>query len=198
MAHDGLWKQLQELDPVETAVRAKCRYLRKEACFALTMLNTEYSIDLAAGRIRPAGSPNPASFLEQLCLLAYLINARDIPLAHKLVKAESLPGGQFFFRGPHSLPTAALGAAFGANPKLLFEAAEPLNPKPREFGDASVELLVLPRIPTTIVIWAGDDEFEARSSMLFDKTAAEHLPLDALWTAANLTAKALIPEKRSK
>ena len=44
----------------------------------------------------------------------------------------------------------------------------------------------------TFVIWAGDEEFAARASILFDRTAGEQLPLDALWTAVNLAVKTLI------
>jgi hypothetical protein len=31
-----------------------------------------------------------------------------------------------------------------------------------------------------MVIWRGCDEFPARTSILFDQTAAAHMPLDAL------------------
>ena len=85
-----------------------------------------------------------------------------------------------------------LGEAFGDNPGGLLEASKLFCASKRDFGDSSIELLALPRIPITIVLWAGNDEFPARASMLFDKTAAEHLPLDALWTLANVSAKALI------
>jgi hypothetical protein len=47
-------------------------------------------------------------------------------------------------------------------------------------------------LPITFVIWGSDEEFDARASILFDKTAPSQLPLDALLAAVNLTAKALI------
>jgi hypothetical protein len=61
-----------------------------------------------------------------------------------------------------------------------------------EFGDASIKLFILPRLPFTIVIWENDDEFPARASLLFDQTASVHLPLDALLAAVNLTIEAII------
>jgi hypothetical protein len=60
-----------------------------------------------------------------------------------------------------------------------------------EFGDASIRLSVLPRVPLTMVIWGRCEEFDARASILFDKSAANQLPLDALLAAVNLTVKAL-------
>ena len=42
------------------------------------------------------------------------------------------------------------------------------------------------------MIWQGDEEFDARASVLFDQTAASHVLLDALLAAVNLTISSLI------
>jgi hypothetical protein len=216
MAHEGLWQQLDKLDPQKTAQRAKCQYLTDPPRYVITLLNTEYVVDLydkqifstpleipeakrkqkaknsLTGSTQSSPPPTPAEFLEQLCILAYLINAQDLPLANKFIKAENLPSGQFFFRGLHSLPTGKLEEAFGKSPESLYEVSERFGAKRCEFGDASVELYVLPRIPLTIVIWRGDEEFDARASILFDQTAGTHLPLDALGALVNLAVEALV------
>jgi hypothetical protein len=195
MAHEGLWKQLLRLNRRETAQRAKCQYRSSPQRYIITLLNTEYVVNLSDKHIfsvPPSSPPVPAKFLEQLCLLAYLINAQDLPPANKLVRPETLPGGQFFFRGLHSLPTEKLGKAFGNHPEYLHRIAERFDAKRCEFGDASIELYVLPRIPLTIVIWRRCNEFDARASILFDQTATEQLPLDALLVAVNLAVDAVI------
>ena len=194
MAHEGLWEQLEKLDGVKTAQRAMCEYLGDPARFVVNLLNTVYVVSLSDRNIFPAhtGSPQePAKFLEQLCLLAYLINAQDLPPANKLVGAQALPGGQFFFRGLHSLPTEKLENAFGAHPETLLRISEQFEAGKCEFGDASVRLFVLPRLPLTIVIWGSCEQFDARASILFDRTAASQLPLDALLAAVNLAVDAL-------
>ena len=195
MAHEGLWQQLMELARQETADRAMCQYLDDPERFVITMLNTEYSVNLAAREIFPVGAGSgsaPAEFLEQPFILAYLINAKDLPLAQKHVKGETLPGGQFFFRGVHCLPTKEVEEAFGECPEKLCEAGEQLGGRRCQFGDASIELNILPRLPVTIIVWAGDDEFDARASILFDQTAGEHLALDALLAAVNLAVRGII------
>ncbi|MHC4569356.1 MAG: DUF3786 domain-containing protein, partial [Planctomycetota bacterium] len=111
MAHEGLWEQLEGLDCTETARRAGCQFLSDPQRYVVTFLNAEYTVNVADKSIfaAPADLPErPAEFLEQLCILAYLINARDLPLAGKLVNGLALPGGQFFFRGVHCLPTEKL------------------------------------------------------------------------------------------
>jgi len=195
MAHEGLWQQLEKLEPQQTVRRAKCQYLADPPRYVITLLNTEYVVDLSDKQIFPSRSSppqTPAEFLEQLCLLAYLINAQDLPLANKFVGPEHLPSGQFFFRGLHSLPTEKLEEVFGKSPESLYEVSERFDAKRCEFGDASIELYVLPRIPLKIVIWRGDDEFDARASILFDQTAGTHMPLDALGALANLAVEALV------
>lgn len=193
MAHEGLWEQLEKLDGQQTARRAKCQYDTKLQRYTITMLNTEYIVDLLDKQIFSVrNSSEPAGFLEQLCLLAYLINAKDLTLADKLVRAEALPGGQFFFRGIHCLPTEQLEKAFGQCPERLYQVSQQLDVKQCEFGDASIELYVLPRLPLTIVIWRRDKEFDARASILFDQIAGDHLPLDALLAAVNLAVEALV------
>lgn len=195
MAHERLWERLLGLERKETAQRAKCQYMSNSERYVVSLLNTEYIVNLSDREIysiQQGTSPITASFLQQLCILAYLINAQNLPLADKIVKAETLPGGQFFFRGLHSLPTAKLEKAFGDCPDVLHRRAGQFGAKRCEFGDASIQLYVLPRVPLTIVIWAKDEQFQARASILFDRTAASHLPLDALGAAVNLTIEALI------
>lgn len=194
MAHEGLWKKLEKLDGTKTAQRATCQYLNNPERYVVTLLNTKYVVNLSERNIysvRPDLPMESAKFLEQLCLLAYLKNAQDLPLANKLVGAQALPGGQFFFRGLHSLPTDKLEQAFGSRPEVLHHISEQFGAKRCEFGDASIQLQVLPRLPLTIVIWGRCEEFDARASILFDQTAAGQLPLDALLAAVNLTVEAL-------
>jgi len=195
MAHKELWEQLDKLDRQKTAKRAKCQYQSSPERYVIALLNTKYAVNLSDKEIffEQAGSPpEPAEFLEQLCVLSYLINAQDLPLANKLARPETLPGGQFFFRGLHKLPTEKLESTFGERPERLYQIAEQFDAKRCEFGDASIELYVLPRVPLTIVVWRSDEEFGARASILFDQTAGTHLPLDALGAAVNLTVNALV------
>ena len=195
MSNEGLWEQLQKLDHAKTAQRAKCDYINDKQYHIIKLLNIEYIVDLIDNKIYSNNEdslPNPATFLEELCLLAYLINAKEIPLANKLVRAEALPGGQFFFKGIHRLPTEKLEKAFGTHPQLLLDVSEQFNAQKCEFGDGSTSLYILPRLPLTIVIWRGDEEFGARASILFDQTAASQMPLDALLVSVNLAVDSLI------
>ena len=194
MAHEGLWRLLVVGDGPATARRAKCGYEGEgeDGRYIISFLNRDYQVEPEQRKILLFGMDQEAGFLEQLCILAYLIGAKDKFLAGNLVKAQSLAGGDFFFRGIHDVPTDKLAEAFEKDPEKLYDVIEQFNGQKRYYGDASLELLMLPRIPLTVVIWGEDDEFAARSSILFDAGAAEQIALDALGTAVNLTVKAII------
>ena len=192
MANEGLWQQLLELNREKTAQRAKCRYLPNPQRYIITLLNSEYIVNLSEKQVLLAEGSSAVGFSEELCILAYLINSQDLSVADKLTTAQGLPGGQFFFRGLHKLATEKLEEVFGQSPERLYDVMDEFDAKQCKFGDACIELYVLPRIPLTIVIWQGDEEFSARASILFDETTAAQLPLDALWAAANLAIKALV------
>lgn len=195
MAHEGLWQQLAPLDGAATARRAGCHYDAPTAAYIVPLLGTEYAVDPSRQRIEPldAGGPGRSSaYLRDLCLLAYLIHAREVEAAHELVRPEDLPSGQFFFRGPHRVPTHKLEAAFGASPRRLAAAAPGLGARALDMGDGAIEITVLPRVPVTVIVWGGDEEFSPRASVLVDRTAGDHLPLDALHVALDLVVHAVL------
>jgi len=195
MMHEGLWAQLGKLNPTDTARRSGCEWNVPNGYWVLTFLNRQYEIDPVKKSIRVAekgAEKEWVGFLEQLCMLAYLIKAQDIPHSNTLVKAERLPGGDFFFRGIHALGTGELAEALGEEPELLLRAGQALGGRCCEYGDASIELYLLPRLPVTVIIWAGDEEYPSRASILFDRTAADQIALDALGAGVNLVVKAII------
>ena len=55
---------------------------------------------------------------------------------------------------------------------------------PVKYGDAAVQLFPFPRIPVVIILWREDEEFQARTDLLFDSSCEFHLALDILWSTA--------------
>jgi hypothetical protein len=115
--------------------------------------------------------------------VGYLLSARELPLARELVSPEQLPGGEIFFRGPHELPGDALAALFGTDSERFREVASRLGGRPAPLGDVGMEVSIYPRLPLSLGFWRADDEFPARVTFLFDRSAGAHLALDALGAA---------------
>ncbi len=206
--HEQFWERVAELPREETARRAKCEYRAESDAFVLSLLNTEYLVHPTQRTILAAAPSAPdrvPGYLQQLCLLAYLVNAKDLPPAGRLVGVEKLDPGGFFFRGSHRLPIEKLTAVFGRDLPLFQKVGRTMNAMTRDFGDASLELAVLPRIPLTLVLWTADEEwrpqtrnnafgepFPARVSILYDQNATAQLPLDVLFAVAGLTISGIL------
>ena len=126
---------------------------------------------------------------------------RNCPFQTNLLMQKLCPEDSFssedIIRGHHKIPVEKLEIKFGDCPGDLYKVSEKFNAKKIDYGDASVSLFVLPRIPLTIIIWGKCTEFEARASILFDQTVSYQMPLDALLVAVNLTVELLTHQKVS-
>jgi hypothetical protein len=63
-------------------------------------------------------------------------------------------------------------------PEELVKTAAIFNGQSVNYGDASVRINALPRVPITIALWRGDEEFGPEGSILFDSTVSEYLTND--------------------
>lgn len=187
------WERLAALEPAEVARRAQARWDPAVGAFRLALAGVSYRVFPRARRVEDADRPvAPVGYAEELALVVYLVQARAIELAGRWVTPEALPGGDFFFRGPHALPTDRLAAAFGGEPSRLWPAVEAMGGDRLAMGDAAGVVPALPRVPMAVVIWRADEEFPARASLLFDATASAQLLLDSLWLLAQHVASRLI------
>ena len=195
MIHPELWKQLSELDPADVCQRSGAETTDDGVAFCLPVLNERYCVNPVARTVCRDGATDgnqAAGFHLQLSAANYLIKAQDVPLAGELVAAKQFPTGPLFFRGPHELPVKKLEDRFRSDGAAFESAGRELGGRSAEHGDAAIELLLFPRLPITVVLWLADDEFPARVSYLFDRTADQHLLLDGLWSATHVVRDALL------
>jgi hypothetical protein len=167
--------------------------------YTLRILKADYSVSLKEKIIMPVEQKE--LFLPEfkddfrIMVLDYLANSKDIPLSGKLVAGAQLKTGEFFFRGTHGLELDPLIRAFGDDPERFKSIGILLGGRLVDLGDVSIQLQILPRVPITYVLWAADEEFPARISVLFDSTADSHMHLDTLRTAVTSTNKSLLATK---
>ena len=124
--------------------------------------------------------------------LWYLIHAKDIPLTGRLIKPVNIKGGEMFFRGSHVLPLDSLAKRYGDDREAFLKRGKELCGEVLNYGDASIKLLPLPRIPATIILWLKDEEFPPRADLLLDSSCELQLPLDILWSIAMLSVLVMI------
>jgi len=191
------WELLGTIDPVGVCERARVDFDASSGVYLVTSFGRRFSVAPAVRRILNL-QPEGAVFLTRhadlfrLSVLWYLVKASPTGPSGSLVKPTSLPGGEIFSKGSHVLPLEALAARYATRPEAFLAAGLALGGRTATYGDASIELLPLPRVPTTAILWTEDDEFPARADLLFDASAPRHLPLDVLWSVAMLSVLPLL------
>jgi len=182
--HPSLWEGLIQADPGAVCWRSEAQFDEATSSYLLDFLQESYRIEPSSRVIEPVAGPIPAggpSIDLQVILLTYLMSAREIPLADRLVAVGSLKGGKCFFQGPHSFPLDPLIEQYGHDIEAFLDRGLSLGAIQEDYGDVSVRFAALPRVPVVMVLWGADEEFPPRLSVVFDASVDQHLPLDAIY-----------------
>ncbi|QTA93341.1 DUF3786 domain-containing protein [Desulfonema magnum] len=130
--------------------------------------------------------------LLELITLVYLNHVNSLyPFGKDIVGAKDLREAHFF-QGPHELKTAPLLERYGNDPDGFRKAAEYLKGRPADMADVAYMLLPFPRVPLYYLLWEGDEEFEPRISVLFDRSIEACFAGDAIWGLVSLVSLALL------
>jgi hypothetical protein len=97
-----------------------------------------------------------------------------------------------FFQGPHALLVDPLIKRYGRDLEDFKNTAEFLEGRPVDMADAAYQLLPFPRVPVYYLFWQGDDEFDPRISVLFDRSIEEVFSADVIWGLVSRVSTALL------
>jgi hypothetical protein len=186
------WEQLKSLKYEEVCCRAKVLYDKSLNTYILnsfghniniTLLNKDINSDFQESDfyLKNLGD------YSKLSILWYLVSAKNIVPSNKMVRPADLRGGGIYSKGSHVLPLDRIADKYGNDIEGFLQRGNELGCEELDYGDASIKLSPFPRVPITIIIWKGDDEFPARSDLLFDATCELHLPVDIIWSTAMMT-----------
>lgn len=196
MLHQELWNSLKAMNPAEVCRRSLASYDKARGGYRLRILKRDYLILPESGVVQgvDTSSPHTFGFCLLVAVLNYLICAEEIPLSDNWISEKQFPSGPLFFRGPHTMPTKEIEQKFGQDPNGFSSACLACRGTKVEGGDLAFELPVFPRIPVKLILWLADEEFPARVSYLFDRTANVHLKLDALYAVGKIIESELLEE----
>jgi hypothetical protein len=187
----SFFTRLFKMEPADVCRRSLAEYDTDRMLYRIVAFGETFEVSPAAGDIKPARDPSSAGRAEEpvsvelgLLILFYLLGAREVPLSGKWVNEFSLRGGALFFRGPHAIRNSEISDRFGMDDEGFRKVCTKLGARPVQMGDAAYRFQVLPRIPVVVVLWYGDEEFEASAKLLMDSTIDSHLPLDVIYAMA--------------
>lgn len=189
------WEKLLVLKPSEVCKRADVSYDSKKSLYLLESFGISFSINPEKKEILPTGAVSQEaqlllgrlSYFFKHSLQWYLVKANDFPLTSRLVKPSDLKGAESFFGGSHTIPLPALAAKYTETPGNLTRRGLALGGVSVKYGDEAVEICPLPKVPVTLLLWRGDEEFPARADLLFDSSVELQLPLDIIWCVAMMS-----------
>lgn len=191
------WEDLRKRDPAVVCrdADASCR---PGGGLLLRVLGREVLVDPKLDEIRtrgPSGWDPIRHPLMELLTLVYLLNVTSAVPDGSLAAPQELKESHFF-QGPHTLKTEPVLRRFGYDPEGFRKAALELGGTEVDLADAAFRFLPFPKIPVYYLLWLGDEEFEPRISVLFDRSVEKHLSADALWGIVNFISDALLGAPR--
>ncbi len=187
------WEILATLDPQDVCRAAAVSYDRASGSYRVKSYGIDFHVSPGEKKII---SHDPASgvLLQRLgdffrlSILRYLVNAKDVPCTGRLVKLQTIRGGDIFSKGSHVLPLEKIAQKYGFDKNGFIEKGKNLGGVVLEkFGDAAVRLLPFPKLPVIITLWTADEEFPASADLMLDSTCEMQLPTDIIWSIAMMS-----------
>jgi hypothetical protein len=177
--------------PADMAASAGCGFDAAGGTISLRYLGDDHVIRWPDGEVLTAGG-EPAAITVSIVLLHYLLRAGGQPLTGRLISFKEIPGGGMIYLDAYNKRIINyILAVFGNRPALLIEAGRALGGQAAPIGHYGLRLDVLPRLPLTFALWAGDDELPAGATVLYDASAPFYLPTEDLIEATAYSVRLL-------
>ena len=170
--------KLSQADPKNICLNSAVIFNREQNSFILPYLNKKYLVNHRNGEVKSVVDGRGVSIQMQILFLHYLSQAQGSELQEKWITFKELPGGQIYVEPYQNRTIRPLLKYFGEKPEKFAELAIELGGKASSFGDISMIMRPLPRVPIMFVLWEGDEEFPASANILYDAVAPDYLPTE--------------------
>lgn len=178
LAYKLACEQLAKIDDVEQQCdKAGVQYkiIDSQKVINIKYLNQAYVVTLPDIDVSLADSEEKVPIREKVLILHYLVRAKGTPSSNKLITYKELPGGSNYFPTFAKRTIKHLLNHFGKEPRLLVDVAGRLGGYQVEQGDVAVTISAFSRVPITLVLWRGDDEFGPEGGIIFDANISDYL-----------------------
>ena len=190
-AHKLAYKQLAGMS-VEDLCRKTGVQSADSSEIIVEYLNQSYLVTLPNGEISLRDSKEKVPLKDKILILHYLTLAKGTPTANRLITYKQLSGGASYFPAFSQRTIEPLLRHFGKEPELLIDAAVKLGSHKANYGDIAVTINAFPRVPVTIALWRGDDEFAPRGSIMFDSSVCDYLSTEDITVLCETIAWRLV------
>ena len=188
-------EKLAQIKDIEQQCRkcdAQCRVVDTKKEIVVQYLNQPYLITLPDINVSLAAGAEEVPLRDKILILHYFTSAKGTPLANRLITFRELPEGSVYFPSFSKRTIKLLMGYFGQAPHLLVDAGEKLGASKADYGDAAITINAFSRVPVTIVIWGGDEEFAPQGSILFDAAISDYLSTEDITVLCGAITSQLI------
>jgi len=134
---------------------------------------------------------------EKILILHYLNGSKKQDLTGELITYQDIPSARFYLDAFNRRVKYPLIKAFGDQPdQLPIVARDLFGATTSSVGDISVLIDALPKIPVTLVIWMGDEEFSSDGTILFDSSIKDMLSPEDISELTSMIVYPLIAKVR--
>jgi len=131
----------------------------------------------------------------QALVLYYFVTCDGTQPSGQWISFSELPDGRFYNQAYQGYTGGKLAQTFQNDFDRFCLSAEKLGGnRVHLLGDAAYEYNVLPMVNLLVVIWQGDEDFNASYQVLFDVEITHHLPTDAGAITASILTGRLVSE----
>ncbi|MFC1970535.1 DUF3786 domain-containing protein [Chloroflexota bacterium] len=193
LAYKLACEQLAGIGDIEQQCqRSGTQYIASEKAVIINHLNQPYRISLPDGGVSFMTGDEDVPIRDKILLLHYFTKAKGTPLSGKFITYKELPDGINYFSVFAKRAIHPIVNYFGNEPELLLKTSEILGGHKADYGDVAVTINGFSRVPLTIVLWQGDEEFASEGSIMFDSTISDYLTNDDIHTLCENTAWRLV------
>jgi hypothetical protein len=162
----------------------------------LMFLNRPVTIGWPDGRVQQeSGEEIPIK--QKILVLHYLNGASTKDLTGDLISYKDIPSARFYLDAFNRRVKHPLVQAFGEHPDRLPPIAEELfGASTSSLGDVSVQIQAFPKVPITLVIWKGDEEFPCDGTIIFDSSIGDILSAEDITELASHIVYPLIAKAK--
>jgi hypothetical protein len=183
LAYKLACEQLAAIADVEQQCRRSgARYVASEKAIIIDYLDQSYRISFPDGEVSFTSGEEAVPIRDKILILDYFTRAKGTPLSGRLIPYKELPDGIIYYPVFATRAINPIVNYFGQAPQRLVDIASMLGGHQADYGDASVTIRAFSRVPVTIVLWQGDEEFAPEGSILFDSTISDYLSNDDIHT----------------
>lgn len=179
------FKDLEACSPADVMQRALCRYDKGTQTYEVDIWGYTYCVDLVHQKIFPKekGLETYQDFLF-LFIVFYLIQAKHMQPIGDWISEKDMPGGEGFFRGPHTLPVDFITKRVQDDVSVFDSICRKLGGTPLDMAYRAYRFEITPTMPVAVLFWLGDEDFPSEAKLLFDRTMIDQLPLDIVFALA--------------